>query len=96
PEEGSRPRVFNQVGEVHTVRDLAQMISDKTGTDINFQSNPRKELAENKLLVSNQGLRSLGFEPITLEDGLMGEIEKTVVAYKDRIDTTVIDSKARW
>ena len=96
PEEGSKPRVFNQVGEVHTVRDLAQMISDKTGTEINFQVNPRKELAENKLEVSNQGLRSLGFEPITLADGLMGEIEKTVIAYKDRIDTSVIDSKARW
>lgn len=96
PEPGSRPQVFNQVGEVHTVRDLAKMISDKTGTEINYQTNPRKELAENKLLVSNQGLRSLGFQPITLEDGLLSEIEQTVGAYKDRIERSVIDSKARW
>lgn len=96
PEPGTRPRVFNQVGEVHTVRVLAKMISEKTGTDINFQDNPRKELAENKLRVSNQGLRSLGFEPITLESALMVEIESTVVAYKDRLDKSVIDSKARW
>jgi UDP-sulfoquinovose synthase len=96
PDPGTRPQVFNQVGEVHTVRDLARMISEKTGTEINFQTNPRKELAENKLLVSNHGLRSLGFEPITLEDGLMSEIEHTVGAYMDRLDKSVIDSKARW
>lgn len=96
PEAGSRPQVFNQVGEVHTVRDLANMISEKTGTKVDNLPNPRKELAENKLLVSNQGLRSLGFEPITLQDGLMQEIEQTVGKYRDRIDETVIASKARW
>jgi UDP-sulfoquinovose synthase len=96
PEPGSRPRVFNQIGEVHTVRDLASMISENTGTEINFQDNPRKELAENQLKVSNQGLRSLGFEPITLKGSLMSEIEQTVVAFKDQIDRSVIDSKARW
>jgi UDP-sulfoquinovose synthase len=81
---------------VHTVRDLASMISENTGTEINFQDNPRKELAENQLKVSNQGLRSLGFEPITLKGSLMSEIEQTVVAFKDQIDRSVIDSKARW
>jgi UDP-sulfoquinovose synthase len=96
PEPGSRPRVFNQIGEVHTVRDLASMISENTGTEINFQDNPRKELAENQLKVSNQGLRSLGFEPITLKGSRMSEIEQTVVAFKDQIDRSVIDSKARW
>lgn len=96
PDEGSLPQVFNQIAEVHTVRVLAQMISDKTGVEIGFQDNPRKEAAENQLRVSNQGLRSLGFEPITLDDHLMKEIESTVVAFKDRIDHSVIDSKARW
>ena len=96
PEPGSLPRVFNQIGEVHTVRDLASMISESTGTEINFQENPRKELAENQLKVSNQGLRSLGFEPITLQGNLLSEIEQTVVAFKDQIDRSVIDSKARW
>lgn len=96
PEAGQRPQVFNQVAEVHTVRDLAQMISDKTGTEIGFLDNPRKELAENKLLVSNQGLRSLGFEPIRLDEGLVLEIEETVGKYTDNLDKNVILSKARW
>jgi len=96
PAEGSLPQVFNQISEVHTVRVLAEKISAKTGVGIGFQDNPRKEAAENQLRVSNQGLRSLGFEPITLDDHLMVEIENTVGAYKDRLDRCVIDSKARW
>lgn len=96
PASGERPQVFNQVAEVHTVRDLAEMISDKTGTEIGYLENPRKELAENKLMVSNQGLRSLGFEPIKLDEGLVVEIEETVGKYTDRLDKNVILSKARW
>lgn len=75
---------------------LLKKISAKTGVGIGFLENPRKEAAENQLRVSNQGLRSLGFEPITLDDHLMVEIENTVGAYKDRLDRCVIGSKARW
>ncbi|THH38045.1 NAD-dependent epimerase/dehydratase family protein [Aliishimia ponticola] len=96
PEMGERPQVFNQVSEVHTVRDLAQMIAEKTGVEIGFLDNPRKELAENKLMVSNEGLRSLGFEPIRLDEGLVLEIEETVGRFTDRLDKDVILSKARW
>jgi len=96
PNVGERVQVFNQVSEVHKVRDLAKLIQEKTGVEINYQDNPRKEAKENELKVSNEGLRSLGFEPITLADNLMEEIEATVVKYKDRLDKTVIDSNARW
>lgn len=96
PESTARPRVFNQVAEVHSVRNLAEMLHRKTGCAVENLPNPRKEAAENNLRVSNAGLRSLGFAPITLEDGLMGEIEATVVRYADRIDRDVIASKARW
>ena len=96
PGNDSRPRVFNQVAEVHTVRDLAEMISDKTGTGIGYLENPRKELLENKLKVSNKGLCSLGFEPIRLDEGLVTEIEETVGSYADRLDRDVILSNARW
>ena len=96
PDPGSRPRVFNQVAEVHTVRDLAQMISDKTGTPVDFIDNPRKELPENKLAVSNAGLRSLGFDPVLLEEQLLGEIGDTVIRYQASLDPSVIQSNARW
>ena len=96
PEPGERVQVFNQVAEVHSVRELAEMISSKTGTQIGAIDNPRKELPKNNLKVCNQGLRSLGFNPIKLEDSLMDEIESTVVQYSDRLDKNVILSKAVW
>lgn len=96
PEPGERVQVFNQIAEVRRVRDLAQMIHEQTGVEIKNQDNPRKEAAENELKVSNQGLRSLGFEPVTLANNLMQEIEQTVVKYKSRINEDAIHSKARW
>ncbi|MFK7874357.1 MAG: NAD-dependent epimerase/dehydratase family protein [Paracoccaceae bacterium] len=96
PEPETRIQVFNQVAEVHSVGDLAQMISVKTGTKINYMENPRKELPSNNLRVSNKGLCSLGFDPITLDDTLVDEIEQTVVRYADRLDRDVIFSNARW
>lgn len=96
PEPGSRPQVFNQVAEVHTVRDLAQMVADKTGTQIDFVDNPRKELAENKLDVANEGLRGLGLDPVLLQDGLVDEVGDVVGRYAANLDPSVIYSKARW
>jgi UDP-sulfoquinovose synthase len=96
PEAGERVQVFNQISEVHSVRDLANLIHESTGVEIGYMDNPRKEAAENNLRVSNAGLTSLGFEPILLADNLMTEIEETVSRYKDRLDKRVIESKARW
>lgn len=96
PEAGTRPQVFNQVAEVHTVRDLAEMVSRKTGTAVDFVENPRKELHENKLEVSNDGLRNLGFNPVLLETELVSEIAEVVGEYAANLDPSVIYSKARW
>ena len=96
PEPGTQPHVFNQIAEVLTVRDLATMLSEKTGVAVNYMENPRKELAENRLSVSNEGLRSLGFKPITLNENLIHEIEETAGRYKDRLNRDIVLSKARW
>ena len=96
PQSGDRVQVFNQVGEVHTIRDLANMISDKTSVDIGYLDNPRKEAAKNDLDVCNAGLRSLGFDPVKLGDTLLNEIQTTVHKYSDRLNRDVILSNARW
>lgn len=71
----SRPRIFNQVSEVRSVLELANIIKSGYGIGIDFKENPRKELAENELEVSNAGLVSLGFEPITLNDSLIADVK---------------------
>ena len=74
PADGDKVRIFNQVSEVRSVKELANIISKAYGSDIRYHVNPRKELAENDLEVDNTGLRSLGFEPITLSVSLIDDV----------------------
>jgi len=69
--EQKKTRIFNQVAEVKQVKELAFMCAKDT---IDYVTNPRKELSENDLEVSNEGLRSLGFEPTLLSEELMNEV----------------------
>ncbi len=62
------------MSETHRVRDLAKIISDKTGVEIANLENPRKEASENDLEVENNSFLSLGLEPTYLEIGVVDEI----------------------
>jgi UDP-sulfoquinovose synthase len=96
PQSSENVRIFNQVAEVKKVIDLAKLVSNHTGANIEYLSNPRKESAENELLVKNDGLKSLGFEPTLLSDKLLDDIISLAKLYSDSINASVIRSKARW
>lgn len=51
PKSSDKVEIFNQVAETLRVRDLANLISDKTGCGVRNLENPRKEDAENELEV---------------------------------------------
>jgi len=70
----NRVRIFNQVSEVHSVIGLARILEKQYGASIDYKDNPRKELSDNELEVSNVGLRSLGFEPIKLDISLVDDV----------------------
>lgn len=89
-------RIFNQISECYNVKELAELVSKITGTGIQFIDNPRKELAENKLHVSNAGLESLGFEPTLLHDSLFKEVEGAIKNNTDRINLDAILPTAKW
>ncbi len=63
PERGDRVQIFNQMTETHRVRDLAKMISDRTGVEIANLPNPRNEADENELHVANDRFLHLGLNP---------------------------------
>ena len=72
PEHGDRVAIFNQMTETHRVRELAAMISDRTGVEVANLPNPRNEADENELHVANDRFLHLGPQPDHPERGADG------------------------
>ncbi|UTV82129.1 NAD-dependent epimerase/dehydratase family protein [Acidithiobacillus sp. YTS05] len=96
PATGERVRVFNQTTETHRVRDLARLIHELTGAEMQFVDNPRNEQVENELQVENQGLQNLGLQPITLSAGLLAEVSEVAGKYQHRCQSSKIPARSRW
>ncbi len=96
PAQGERVKILNQMTETHRVRDLAQMISDITGVEINNVQNPRAEDSENDLHVENGLFLGLGLKPTTLKAELLQEITEIAEKYSDRCKTEMIACVSAW
>ncbi len=58
--------------------------------------NPRREAAENDLVVLNDRFLALGLNPTTLSEGLMEEVRLIASKYRDRVDPSKIVSRSVW
>ena len=96
PAHGERVKIFNQTTEQHNVKVLAEMISKKSGAEIRYYANPRKEDKENELRLSCQSFLELGLNPTTLDEGLVSEIYDIAGKYKDRCDQSKIICTSVW
>ncbi len=96
PKSGDQPKVLNQVTEVHRLLDLAKLISDKTGAEVAYLPNPRREADENDLVVRNDQFLALGLQPTTLSEGLLEEITDIAAKYKHRVNPSKIIARSVW
>jgi len=96
PKRGDRVEIFNQMTETHSVKNLAKLISKKTGAEIAFLDNPRNESEENELWVENSKFLANGLNPTTLDEGLFDEIINIANKFKDRCDLEKIPCKSLW
>jgi UDP-sulfoquinovose synthase len=96
PKRGDRVRIFNQMTETHRVRDLAALVSKLTGAPIAWLPNPRKEAAENDLVVKNDQFLALGLDPTTLKEGLLAEVIDVARKYAYRVDRSRIPALSAW
>ncbi|SDD65861.1 UDP-sulfoquinovose synthase [Paracoccus isoporae] len=96
PAAGERVKIFNQMTETHRVRDLAAMVARLSGAKVMNLPNPRKEAAENDLIVKNDQFLALGLNPITLEEGLLSEVVDVAKKYQHRIDRLRVPAVSAW
>ncbi|MBN7774945.1 NAD-dependent epimerase/dehydratase family protein [Nitratireductor aquimarinus] len=96
PKRGDRVEIFNQMTETHRVRNLAEMIARMTGAEVAYLPNPRKEAAENELVVKNDKFLALGLNPITLEEGLLAEVVDVAKKFDYRVDRSRIPAVSAW
>jgi UDP-sulfoquinovose synthase len=94
--DNSRVRIFNQVSEVRSVLELAKIIESLYGSFIDYIENPRKELKDNDLEVINEGLTSLGFEPILLSKELINDINLLASITKNNFDKKNVLNSPKW
>jgi UDP-sulfoquinovose synthase len=91
-----RVRVMNQMTETHRIADLAHVVADEFGAQIDTVVNPRLEADANELSVRNDSLRLLGLDPIPLNSRLLGDEYDLAVRYADRVDPERIPCRSYW
>lgn len=103
PPRGAQVEMFNQTVQTKCLRELvALFIAVEPSTTVNNVDNPRKEVAENTLLVAGADERPGKFKDLGLADTKkineesVRELLDTMRSYKDTMDVATFKSNAKW
>ena len=96
PKKEDKVKIFNQTSECLNIKELAYKIKDLTDSEIRYYKNPRNEDPKNDLKFVNEGFKSLGWDPIFLNEGLLSEIHDIAMKYQNRCDMSKIICTSLW
>ena len=94
--EDGKVRVFNQIAETKSVIELAKLCAAKFNVEIEYLQNPRNELSENKLRVTNEGFKSIGFDPILLNDQLISDVAALRTNFSNDFIAKNVNNSPKW
>ena len=98
PAERGEFRVFNQMTEAMSVRDIADVVAAQFPGPVQIEhlDNPRTEAAEHYYNVKHTGLVELGLQPHLLSDTLIESMFGIVEANKHRVDVEKLYPTVQW
>lgn len=98
PAERGEFRVFNQMTESKSVRQIADVVADQFPGPVQIEhlTNPRIELQEHYYNVKHTGLVGLGLDPHLLSDVLIESMFGIVEQNKHRVDAEKLYPTVQW
>ncbi|MGH3877815.1 MAG: NAD-dependent epimerase/dehydratase family protein [Actinophytocola sp.] len=98
PAEAGEFRVFNQMTESKSVREIAEVVARQFPGPVQVEhlENPRVEAPEHYYNVVHTGLENLGLKPHLLSDTLIESMFGLVEANKHRVDVDKLYPGVRW
>ncbi|WP_298181147.1 NAD-dependent epimerase/dehydratase family protein [Saccharomonospora sp.] len=98
PAERGEYRVFNQMTESFSVKQLAELVAEAYpgSVQIDYLENPRWELEEHYYNVKHTGLLDLGLKPHLLSDTLIESLFPIIEENKHRVDMGKLLPSVKW
>ena len=98
PADRGEFRVFNQITEWRSVKDIAEAIQSASPEDVHIEylDNPRVELAEHYYNVTHTRLIELGLQPHLLSDTLIESLFEITKRYAHRVRSEALLPTVNW
>jgi len=96
PQKFDEVKIFNQTTEQLRLIDLANIVADVTGGEIQYCTNPRVEKDKNELVLENKQFLDLGLNPIKVDRMNLESICQLAYQYRERMNKEVVYTSTGW